>query len=425
MKIFMSRKDAILGRNKAGRHGCCYSCGAGLAVSTSPARSNQDRSMRVLHVITALGVGGAERMLLKLLGARALSGCEQQVVAMLPGGALAAAMRATGAQVHELDFLGGFPLVGGALGLVQIARRCNPDIVQGWMYHGNLGASLARASLPRRVPLVWGIRQSLATLAGENAFARIGIALNRVGSGRPDRLLFNSRISLTQHRDFGFQTASAQYLPNGFETSAFAPDTAARARWRAVWAAQEDTVLFGLSARYHPIKDHANFLQAAGRAVAARPDIRIVLAGPDIEPANEALMRAVRDANLTGHVQLLGEQSDMAAVLAGLDVYVSSSAGEAFSNAIGEAMSCGLPCVVTDVGDSAAIVGDTGRVVPPRDPAALAAAMLEMVDLGAIGRAALGVRARQRVVAEFDLEAVAARYAELYGELIHATALAS
>ena len=211
--------------------------------------------MRVLHVITALGVGGAERMLLKLLGARALAHCEQQVIAMLPGGAMAAPMRATGAQVRELDFLGGVPVLVGSLGLAKAARRCEPDIVQGWLYHGNLGAALARSALRRRVPLVWGIRQSLATLDGENWFAKAGILLNRLGSARPDRLLFNSRVSLAQHRDFGFHVARADYLPNGFETSGFRPDTEARARWRAGWGLAEGTVAFGLVARYYPFKE--------------------------------------------------------------------------------------------------------------------------------------------------------------------------
>src|SRR5438876_4362582 len=148
--------------------------------------------MVVLHVITALGVGGAEHMLLKLLGARALSGFDQRVVAMLPGGAMAAPMRATGARVDELDFLGGLPVMHGAFRLARLARRDQPDLVHGWLYHGNLGAALAHFALGRQVPMVWSIRQSLPTLDGENLFARIGIALNRIGSGRPDRLLFNS-----------------------------------------------------------------------------------------------------------------------------------------------------------------------------------------------------------------------------------------
>jgi glycosyltransferase involved in cell wall biosynthesis len=357
-------------------------------------------------------------MLLKLLGARALSHHDQQVIALLPGGAMAAPMRATGAQVDELDFLGGLPLLGGALGLVQLARRCNPDIVQGWLYHGNLGATLARAALPRRVPLVWGIRQSLATLEGENRFARAGIFLNRSASRRPDRVLFNSRTSLAQHRDFGFCMARAEYLPNGFETNGFRPDAQARARWRATWGVTDGSVVFGLLARYHPFKDHAGFLQAARRVCAERPASRFVLAGTGIDAANAALMHSIREAGLAAHVHLLGEQRDVASVLAALDVYVSSSSREAFSNSVGEAMSCALPCVVTDVGESRAIVAETGRVVPPGDPAALAAAMIAMHDLTAAGRAALGAQARQRVVAEFDIEAIAARYAQLYATLV-------
>jgi glycosyltransferase involved in cell wall biosynthesis len=373
--------------------------------------------MRVLHVITALGVGGAERMLLKLLGARALAGCEQQVIAMLPG-PMGAAMRATGAQVHELNFLGGVPLVGGSMGLVQAARRFDPDIVQGWLYHGNLGAALARKSLPRHVPLVWGIRQSLASLEGENWLARVGIALNRMGSAHPERLLFNSRTSLAQHRTFGFRMTQADYLPNGFDTGSFQPDRQARARWRSAWNIDDDTVVYGMFARFHPSKDHAGFLAAATRVRAARPASRFVLAGTGVDTENPVLVRAVRDAGLSDHVTLIGECHDVAGVLPALDVYVSSSISiEAFSNSIGEAMSCALPTVVTNVGDSPWIVGNTGRVVPPADPDALAEAMISVHDLGRSGRSALGAQARQRVVSEFDIEAVAARYAALYDVL--------
>lgn len=374
--------------------------------------------MRVLHVITALEVGGAQRMLLKLVAARATAAHEHHVVAMLPAGPLARALRDAGAQVHELDFLGGLPVLQGSMALARIARACAPDLVQGWLYHGNLGASLARASLRRRVPLVWGIRQSLASLQGENAFAKVGIALNRMGSRRPERVLYNSRTSLDQHRAFGFDMRHAQYIPNGFETRAFAPDADARSRWRGEWRAGDETVVFGMVARYHPAKDHAGFIEAARRVHAARPGSRFVLAGPGVDAPNSALMQAVRDTGLPEHVVLLGERRDVASILAGLDVYVSSSAAiEAFSNSVGEAMSCALPCVVTDVGDSPLVVGDAGRVVPPRDPAALADAMIGMIDLGPEGRARWGAQARGRVVAEYDIEAVAQRYADLYADL--------
>jgi glycosyltransferase involved in cell wall biosynthesis len=370
--------------------------------------------MRVLHVITALGVGGAERMLLKLLGARALGRCRQEVIAMLPG-PMGASMRATGAQVHELNFLGGVPLIGGSVGLVQAARKFDPDVVQGWLYHGNLGAALARRSLHRRVPLVWGIRQSLASLEGENWFARVGIALNKMGSAHPDRLLFNSRTSLAQHSAFGFLTERADYLPNGFDTTNFRPDLQARARWRAAWNIDDDTVVYGMFARFHPSKDHASFLAAAARVRAERPASRFVLAGTGVDIDNPALARAVQEAGLVNHVHLIGERHDVAGVLPALDVYVSSSiAIEAFSNSVGEAMCCGLPTIVTNVGDSPLVVANTGRVVPPADPDALTAAMVSMHDLGRSGRAELGAQARRRVVSEFDIEAVAGRYASLY-----------
>lgn len=374
--------------------------------------------MRVLHVITALGVGGAEGMLLKLLGARALAGVEQQVLAMLPGGAMAQPLRATGAKVEELDFLGGLPVIGGALRLARLARCFRPDLVQGWMYHGNLGAALAHTALGRSVPLVWGVRQSLPSLAGENRFARIGIRLNKAASSWPDRLLFNSQTGLRQHRDFGFDMRRAQYLPNGFDTASFAPDAAARARCRAAWGADAGTVVFGLLARHHPTKDHAGFIRAAGRVHAQRGQVLFVLAGTAVDEGNAALVRAIAEAGLADRMRLLGPQSDVASVLAGLDVYVSSSRAEAFSNALGEAMSCGLPGVVTDVGDSGHVLGAAGRVVPPGDAAALAGAMIELVDVGPPGRAEMGARARQRIVAEFDIEAVAGRYAGLYDELV-------
>lgn len=384
--------------------------------------AGQNRRMRILHVITALRVGGAERMLLKLVNAHALSHCEHRVVAMLPRGAMADTLRASGVSVQEVDFLGGIPVVNGALRLAKAARAFDPDIVQGWLYHGNLGALLARAALRRRVPLVWGIRQSLASLEGENWFARVGIALNRAASAHPDRLLFNSRTSLAQHRARGFDVAHSDYLPNGFESTAFAPDAQARAQWRSAWGVDDGTVVFGVLARYHPFKDHAGFVQAARQVLAARPASRFVLAGTDIHEGNEALMRCIREAGLERHVYLLGEQRAVAGVLSALDVSVSSSTVEAFSNSIGEAMSCGLPSVVTDVGDSGAIVGEAGRVVPARDPAALADAMVAMHDLGKAGRAALGARARQRVMAEFDIEAIASRYSALYGALAGAQA---
>lgn len=359
-------------------------------------------------------------MLLKLLAARALSGTRQDVVAMLPTGPLAPAMRATGASVEQLDFLGGLPVLSGSRQLAMLARRLRPDVVQGWMYHGNLGAALAQWALGGSTPLVWGIRQSLPTLAGENAFARVGIRLNQLGSRRPDRLLFNSQASMKQHADHGFDMQKAQYIANGFDTQAYAPDPEARARSRLAWGLGADAVVYGLLARHHPAKGHDDFIQAAKHVGAVRDKAHFVMAGTGVDANNPALVRALKAAGLLGQVHLMGECKDVAAWLAGLDVCVSASTRiEAFSNAIGEAMSCAVPCIATDVGDSPQIIADSGRTVPAGNPEALARAMMELLDLGAIGRAALGRKARQRIADGFSLDAVASQYRKLYTELTH------
>ncbi len=331
---------------------------------------------------------------------------------------MAAPMRSTGAVVDELNLLGALPVVAGSVQLARLARRFQPQLVHGWLYHGNLGAALARAAAPGRAPLIWGIRQSLPSLAGENAFARAAIHLNKTLSRQPDCLLFNSHTSLEQHRSFGFDMRHARLLPNGFDTKRFAPNETDRQRLRAQWGADDADLLFGLLARHHPVKDHAGFLQAARLVLDARPQARFVMAGTGVDPSNTVLARQVSDSGLGDRVHLLGERRDVAAVLAALDVFVSASRAEAFSNAVGEAMACALPCVVTAVGDSAQVVADTGLVVPPAQPEALAAAMLRLADLGPSGRAAWGARARARIESNFSLDTVASHHAELYRELV-------
>jgi glycosyltransferase involved in cell wall biosynthesis len=377
-----------------------------------------DEAMRILHVITSLSVGGAEQMLLKLLGAPELGDFEQHVIALLPKGPLAEAMRGKCTTVRELNLLGSVPVLGGTAALAVRARQLAPDIVQGWLYHGNLGALAARAVQPRRVPLIWGIRQSLATLEGENRWARFAIHASRKLSRIPDCMTFNSMTSLSQHERFGFLSERMRYLPNGFDVGRFRPDGEARARRRAEWQAGDEAVVFGLVARVHPAKDYPSFLAAARSVADINRNAVFVLCGTGADPANTELVGLVQRLGLAGHVRLLGESTRVHEVMAGLDVLVSSSCAiEAFSNSVGEAMSCGVPCVVTAVGDSPSVVADTGVVVPARDPARLAVAMIEMIAIGTAARTELGQRARERILAEYNLDTVAARYGALWREL--------
>ncbi len=262
------------------------------------------------------------------------------------------------------------------------------------------------------------MRQSLASLQGENAWARTAIHANRWLSRLPDRIVFNSRASIGQHRAFGFAAGNALFLPNGFDGERFRPDAAARALRRREWGFDDRHVVFGMLARLHPAKGHVDFLQAARRLLDTRPEARFVIAGPDHDGRGATLAELVQALGLSDSVRLLVGHHPAPGLLPGLDVLVSgSTAVEGFSNAIGEALCCGVPCVATSVGDSAWVVGDAGIVVQPAAPDALAAAMDAMVDHGTTARHAMGARGRERVLRDFGLEAVAAQFGALWSEL--------
>jgi glycosyltransferase involved in cell wall biosynthesis len=187
---------------------------------------------------------------------------------------------------------------------------------------------------------------------------------------------------------------------------------------RAELGLPPDAPLIAMVARFDPVKDHPTFLEAAARLHARRPDVRFLLCGRDVTWENRGLAAAVERAGARGFVHLLGQREDVARVTAALDLStLSSSCGEGFSNVVGEAMACGVPCVVTDVGDSGAIVADTGLVVPPRDPEALAAAWAQLLARPAEERAAIGRAARRRIEDNYSLDVIVRRYQDLYEEL--------
>jgi glycosyltransferase involved in cell wall biosynthesis len=174
----------------------------------------------------------------------------------------------------------------------------------------------------------------------------------------------------------------------------------------------------GVVARNDPQKNHLGFVQAAAAVHAAMPQCHFVLAGQGIDHTHAALMQAIAQAGLQRHVHLLGRRDDVPRLMAALDVLASPSHGEAFPNVLGEAMACGVPCVVTDVGDSAEVVGDTGRVVAAANMADMARQLLAVLRMPDEQRQALGARARARVQERYELGDVTRRYEDFYNRLL-------
>lgn len=368
----------------------------------------------VVHIITGLSTGGAEMMLYNLLSRVDRLQFKPVVVSLMARGTLGDRISALDIPVHALEMQPGkLPTPVIFWKLIRTLRQLQPSIIQGWMYHGNIAAYIASLFTPK-IPVIWGIHHSIAALNAEKQMTQVLIKLGAKISNSPKKIVFVSQTSRSQHEALGYCSQNSCVIPNGFDTVLFQPSSKARAEVRTALKLAPDTLLIGLFCRYHPMKDHANFLQAAAILTKKYP-VHFLLAGTDVTSANQNLHQLIDHLALSLQIHLLGERSDIPQLMAALDIATSASAyGEAFPLVVGEAMSCGVPCAVTDVGDSEWIVSNTGKVVPPKNPQALAEAWQELIELGSAGRTALGKAARVRIQENFALDAIVAQYQALY-----------
>lgn len=370
--------------------------------------------MKVIHIITGLSAGGAETMLYRLLASMDARSVESEVICLNEGGPMEAKIKGLGVDVLTLGMpRKGFNPVKFAR-LVRHLRDRQPDVVQTWMYHGDLlGGTAAR--MAGRKAVVWNIRHGNLQPGVNKRLtlwtARLCGYLSRF---IPVRIICNSEASVRIHERFGYVGDRFIVIPNGFDPTRFSPSIRARNEVRHELGLGNGAVLVGLIARFHPQKDHANFIAAAAAVSRRMPEAHFILVGKDVDEGNPGLTEAIGRAGLGGRIRLLGHREDIPRLTAALDVACSSSCGEGFPNAIGEAMASGVPCVVTDVGDSGSLVGNTGRVVPSGSPVILADSILELLAMEPGGREELGRAARKRILDNFDLNAVAKKYFELY-----------
>lgn len=341
------------------------------------------------------------------------------VVTMTERGPIGKKIAAEGFPVHELGMSPGRPSLKGSWKLFSLLRRERAHVLQSWLYHADLlGLLVGKISPVKRI--VWGIRCSEMDLRNYRFLTAATLRTCSLLSSWADAIVVNSEEGKRVHSRFGYPAGKMVIIPNGFDTDLFRPDPEAGSRLRKELGLREDAVLIGLVARYDPMKDHANFLKAAA-LLSPEEDVHFVLVGRGVVKENRDL-RASVDSSIQDRVHFLGPREDVSRINAGLDIATSSSAyGEGFSNTLGEAMACGIPCVVTRVGDSAAIVGDSGLVVPPRDPVALAEAWNRLLRMGRIEREKVGQRARSRILEQFCIKHVASRFEQLYEGMIHDT----
>ncbi len=373
--------------------------------------------IKLSHLITGLSVGGAETMLCRLLANIDRNVFEPEVLSLTDIGPIGRQIQSLGISVQALGMRLGRPNPVGLFRLIRRLSRSRPDIIQTWMYHADLIGALG-AKLAGGIPTVWNIRHTdLSVESNKRSLIWTAKACARISNWGPARIICCSEASRQVHESFGYAGEKMQVIPNGFDLLTFKPDTTARFSVRQELGIPEHTLLIGLVARFNQQKDHHNFIQAAARIAGHSCDAQFLLCGDGVTRENHKLVQWIKNAAIDGRCHLLGRRSDVPRLTAALDIATSSSLGEGFPNAIGEAMACGIPCVVTDVGDSAWIVADTGKVVPARNPEALAKACLELIERGYTRRSELGLAARRRVEDRFNLPTIVKEYERLYTQV--------
>jgi glycosyltransferase involved in cell wall biosynthesis len=371
------------------------------------------KRIRVLHLITDLDVHGAETVLSNLVKGSDANGFCHEVVSMTNVGPIGQHLILAGFKVSALRMRRGVPSPVALFRLGKIISRYKPQVLHCWMYHANL-LGLFVGKLTGVPHILWGIRSANVELSNYGRLTRWVIWLGARFSRLPAAITLNSEAGRRLHQMWGYDMARIALIPNGFDIELFKPDPAARLSVRAELGIAENTVLIGLIARFHPVKGHAMFFKAAGLLSRSAPGVHFILSGDEVSPNNSTLVRMIRENQLDGKVHLLGSRLDIARVMAALDVACLTSESEAFPNVVAEAMACGVPCVATDVGDSASIICGTGRVVPPQDPGALAEAISEFIAMDASVREQLGRNGRNRVATAFALTSMVRSYELLY-----------
>jgi len=371
--------------------------------------------MKIVHIITDLDTGGAEIMLYKLLKSLQDETIESAVISLMGRGKITERIEALGVKVETLDLgQGERPSWQTIKKLRQFMRAFNPDIVQGWMYHGNIAATVAVFlfdPMCRKVKLFWNVRQTLYDINSEKMQTRWLIVLGRWLSFFAHSVIYNSKLSAKQHCNVGYSVKKTKIIPNGFDLKKFRPDQNRRQQLRNELKVSESTILIGHISRLHPMKDHVTLLRAINRVIenisdsGSKQEVLFLLVGNGV----------TSELSNNPAIHFLGERSDIPKIMSALDIVVSSSAwGEGFPNVIGEAMASEVPCVVTDVGDSAYIVGKYGRVCPVGDDQCIASSLLQLIE-NKQERKTAGKQARKRIKENYSMDKIKKEYLKEWG----------
>jgi len=374
--------------------------------------------MKVLHIITSLDAGGAEGVLTRLCVADKSN--DHHVVSLMDEGVYGKVLLKAGVGVSCLRLPKGGVSAKGLFKLWRIIRDIRPNVIQTWMYHADfLGGLIGRLAGVRNI--VWGIRNTELE-RGKSSRSAILVAklCARLSSRIPARIAVCAEKAVIVHESLGYCREKMVVVPNGYDLSRFRPVPESGSGLRRDLGIPDTSFLIGMVARFDPFKDHETLFAALDLLAAEGLDFQCLLVGTGMTSENTELNEVLMKRSISQRVVLAGRRSDIPEVMSALDLHVLSSSSEAFPNVLAEAMACGTPCVSTDVGDAALIVGDTGWIVPPGSPEQLANALRSAVleyrlveDWQNRKR-----EARKRIEQRFSLEGMVANFNSLWSDIL-------
>ena len=375
--------------------------------------------IRVLHIIIGLNVGGAELMLKRLVESHQSNpNYRHSVISLTTVGKVGTQLHEMGVEVRALGMRSPLDIPRVLWQLMRVIRVEQADVVQTWMYHADLlGGLAARLAGNRRV--IWGIRGSAIPQGSASVTQAVVFLCALVSRFIPRVIVCCAESARVAHAEKGYDQSKMIVIPNGYELTRFDRNKTDRQFARTAFGFADNDVVVGIVGRFDPLKDYNNFVLSASSVASKSSQVKFLMVGRDIDSANKVLKVWLDKSGFADRFVLAGERSDVPICLSAMDIFCLSSSKEGFPNVVCEAMAMNVPCVVTDAGDAAEIVADTGIVVEPRDSAALAGALQMMINKGAAERSRLGVLARLRIEKHYSIQIAAARFDELYQQLVN------
>ena len=364
---------------------------------------------KIVHIIVGLSNGGAEMMLYKLLKYSDKNKYDFQVISMMNEGVMGERIKSLGIPVYTLNMRRGIPSFKCIFKALRICK--NVDIIQTWMYHADLFGFIIAKILKKK--LICGIHHSNLEKDKNKRSTLIIAKINAFLSKWANIIISCSVVAKENHIKYGYYSKNIKVIPNGFELEKFYYITNAKDILIKEFPIIKNKIIFSLVARYEILKDHKTCLEAM-KIIKEKfgEKFILLLCGTDINNKNIELNNLIKKNNLEKQVLLLDRRDDIPVIMSATDIYISSSSGEGFPNVIGEAMACETPCVVTNVGDSSYIIGDTGRLVEREEPQKLANEIIDFIKTREYVKNRK--KCRERILNNFEINKIVKEYMDLY-----------